>query len=311
MFYTRRMFGEGIKLPSANNADVGVLLAIMMAVGFAIAAPLLGVWEAVRGFAIEAVILGATFYIARRWLPWEDAARERIQHPRTELFIAGFGFAFFYFAWPYFSGALPPESMFLNGMFANILLGVMIVTSLLVFRYPGRAWGLRWPTGRELLVLVAVAIVAVGISQLAGSLLPQSEVWLDVGPARPFVPGSLLWHIGAATQNATSAPAVPLLTAVFLLSVIGQELYFRVYLQTRLAHIWPGRWALFWQAVLYWLVAFIPLFFLSGQQLQPSFLLTQAAVLTNGVLAGYFWRKTGSLPLLILLHILMFTRWGL
>jgi len=49
--------------------------------------------------------------------------------------------------------------------------------------------------------------------------------------------------------------------------------------------------------------------FANGYSLPFSLALTLA--LTNGVLAGYFWRKTGSLPLLILLNLLAFTRWGL
>jgi hypothetical protein len=55
---------------------------------------------------------------------------------------------------------------------------------------------------------------------------------------------------------------------------------------------------------------FTPMYlFANGYGLPHSLALTM--VLTNGVLAGYFWRKTGSLPLLIVLNLLAFTRWGL
>lgn len=309
LLYTYPMFGERTKLPNANNADVGILIAIMLAVAFAASWALLGFWEAVRGVAIEALILAVTFSIARQWLPWEDAPRERIQFAGPELFVAFFGFVFFYVAWPFFSGINDIEGSFINGMFSNALLGIMVVTSLIAFRHPRSAWGLRWPTGREALVALAIAAVTIGVSWLVGGILPQSEELLRVGPARPIVPGTLMWAIGGAA--ALGNPVLPILVFIFALSVIGQELFFRVFLQTRLAHFLPGRWALFVQAVLYYAIAFIPFYILTGGALENTFLLTQVAALSNGILAGYFWRKTGSLPLLVLLHVLAFSRWGL
>ena len=291
-----------------STADAGILIAVLLLAGFLIAWPLLGLWEAVRGFLAELVVLAAMFYIARQYLPWEDAPRERIASPKRELALAAVGFAVFFIAWPLLLPVGDVEALYLNLMFAAAALLAFTAAALLPFRYSLKAWGLRWPTGRELLVLLAVAAVGIGLSLLLGSLLPASEAPEMATPARPLMPGALLWSFWRSAAQDTSS--MGLVLGVFLLSVIGQELYFRVYLQARLAHYLPGRWALFAQAGLYFAASLLPLYLLDGG-LPPAFTLTQAAVLSNGVLAGYFWRKTGSLPLLVLLHLLAFVRWGL
>lgn len=296
-----------MKLPQLDNADAGALIAALFVLAFFVALAAFGPWEAVRGIAVEAAILGATFWVARQYLPWEDAPRERIQRPRWELILALFGFVLIFIAWPLWFRAGDTESLFLNVMLANAVLGAVVVAALLPFGYSPAGWGWRLPTLRELGVLVAVAAIAIGFSWVAGVALPPSEVANMVGPARPLLPGVVLWSFG----NSSSGDLLPMLIGIFALSVLGQELYFRIYLQPRLASYLPGRWALFVQAALYYAACMLPFFVLTNGALSPAFLLTQAAALSNGVLAGYFWRKTGSLPLLILLHVLAFARWGL
>src|SRR3990172_691948 len=292
---------KSLKLES--TADAGILIGVILLAGFLIAWPLLGLWEAVRGFLAGVVVLAAMFYIARQYLPWEDAPRERIASPKRELALALVGFAVFFIGWPLLLPVGDVGALYLNLVFATAALLAFTAAALLPFRYSLKAWGLRWPTRRELLVLLAVAAVGTGLSLLLGSLLPASEAPEMVTPARPLMPGALLWSFWRSAAQDTSS--IGLVLGGFLLSVIGQELYFRVYLQARLAHYLPGRWALFAQAALYFAASLLPLFLLvSG--LPPAFMLTQAAVLSNGVLAGYFWRKTGSLPLLVLLHLLGF-----
>ena len=291
-----------------NTADVGILMAALLLLGFAVSWPVLGLGEALRGFAVEAVVLGLAFYLARQYLPWEDAPRERIADPRLELVLGAIGFAAFFIAWPLLLPVEDAEGLFANLMYASAALLAFTAAALLPFRYGPRSWGLRWPTGRELLVLAAVAAVGSALSFLFGRVLPPSEAAALVDPARPLMPGVVLWNFEQAIAQGSALDLG--LVGVLLLSVIGQELFFRVYLQARLAQYLPGRWALFAQAALYFAGAFVPLYLLVGD-LPAAFLLTQAAVLSNGVLAGYFWRKTGSLSLLVLLHLLAFVRWGL
>jgi membrane protease YdiL (CAAX protease family) len=264
------------------NFDVSVVVGLLLAAGFVITFATVGPWEAVRNFAVEAVILGAAFWVARTYLPWEDAPRERIKKPVFELAAGLAAYALLVY------GAV----RLFNGQSAWALLaaGMLIpVAVLLALRYSAAAWGLRLPRGRDWAVLAVVAaLIVFAISRLADLFLPQGEV---PAPAEVTLPG---FAFGLAAV---------------VVAAILQELFFRVYLQPRLAAFLSGRWALFWQAVLYNLM-FTPMYlFANGYGLPYSLALTM--VLTNGVLAGYFWRKTGSLPLLILLHLLAFSRWGL
>lgn len=297
-----------MKLTRLDNADVGALIAVLFVLGFAVAWPLLGFWEAVRGFAVEAVILGASFWLARQYLPWEDAPRERIKNPRVELILGLLGFAAFFVVWPLLTPVEDSVSLFLNLLLAMAALGAFAVAAMLPLRYPLKAWGLRMPTLRELLVLIGVAVIAIGLSSVLGNALQASEASDMVGPRRPFLSGFLVLTMQSGPQLGGSSL---LILGTYLFSVLGQELFFRVYLQPRLAHYLPGRWALFVQAALFYAANLLPLYLLTGGDLPVTFALTQAVVLSNGVLAGYFWRKTGSLPLLILLHLLAFSRWGL
>lgn len=266
------------------NFDVTVAVAALLAVGFAITLATVGLWEAVRNFAVEAVILGATFWVARQYLPWEDAPRERVKHPRFELAAGLVAYALLvYGAVRMFSG---------QSAWALLAAGMLIpVAILLAHRYGAKAWGLVLPRTRDWGVLIVVAALVFGISRGADILLPQGEI---------PVPADM------ALQNFGVGGSV---LAALVLAAILEELFFRVYLQPRLAAYLSGRWALLWQAVLF-SAAYFPLFYIAnGYSLTYSAALTLA--LSNGILAGYFWRKTGSLPLLILLHLLAFSRWGL
>ena len=295
-----------------STADAGLLIAAVLLLGAAASWLTYGFAEALRGFVVEMIILGVTFYVARQYLPWEDAARERVKRPAIELLLGLAAVVVFFVVWPLFSHPQGIEDMFLQVMLSQAAVGAFAAALLISLRYSRQGWGLRWPTRRELLVTAGVGALVIGLSWLFGSLLQPSSVVDLVGPQRPLVPGTLLWSFWQA--RATAGSFLPFLLGVFLLGVIGQELFFRVFLQARLAHYLPGRWALFWQAALFAAANLLPLYIVTanaGSSLDPGFALTQAAVLSNGVLAGYFWRKTGSLPLLVLVSLLVFVRWGL
>jgi membrane protease YdiL (CAAX protease family) len=165
------------------------------------------------------------------------------------------------------------------------------IAVLLAHRYSAAAWGLRLPRVGDWVVLAVVAALVFGISRAADIFLPQGEI---AAPA------------AEALKNFTMGGS---LLAAAVLAAILEELFFRVYLQPRLAAFVSGRWALLWQSVLF-SAAYFPLYFCANRYSLP-YSVALSLALTNGVLAGYFWRKTGSLPLLILLHLVAFSRWGL
>lgn len=263
--------------------DTTVVVAALLAVGFAITWTTIGPGAALRGFAAELVILAVTFYIARQYLPWEDAPKERIKRPKTELLV---GLAA-YLIWV--AAAL---RLFRTGDPTLLLVaGILLPVGVLFWgRYSIRSWGLRVPQLRDAIVLAVVVAITFGLSRILGGVLPPSEV----------APTS------AVLNTFTFAGS---LVAALVIAAVLEELFFRVYLQPRLAAFLPGRWAMFVQALLY-SAAYLPLYLIgSGYPLPYSLALVM--VLSNGIMAGYFWRKTGNLPLLILLHLFAFSRYGL
>jgi membrane protease YdiL (CAAX protease family) len=272
--------------------DVTILVILLLVIGFLITFVTIGPNEALRGFAAEAVILAVTFYIARQFLPWEDAPKERIKRPKTELIIAlvAYGLLFLWAAVNFglFNLALPLTVM----QFLPIILLLIGPAVLLTWQYGSEAWGLRMPTGREFLVLGVIIALNIGLSQIFGSVLPTAE--FSEPQSNSFV--------------ATILSSAWLSALALILLALVSEIFFRVFLQTRLAAFQQGRWALFTQAIMF-NVAFLPYLLSAGHSFPLA--LAKTLVLSNGIMAGYFWRKTGSLLLLVLLSLFYFSRWGL
>lgn len=269
-----------------HNYDTSVVIAVLMAIGLAIALITVGPGVATRSFMAEAVILAVTFAVARQYLPWKDAPKERIKGPRRELIMGLVGYllvlvgvrAYFEdgFAWPWLAAAM-----------------LLPVVALVAAGYGPKSWGLRLPKPAEVGVLAVVILATYGLSRLLDTILPARE--LSGLPAVNLV---------ARAFTGVSSAAVVLVVAAAL-----EEIFFRVYLQPRLAAYLPGRWAVVVQAALY-SAAFLPLY-LIGNDYSLPYSIALVLVLTNGVMAGYFWRKTGNLWLLILLHLFAFSRYGL
>jgi membrane protease YdiL (CAAX protease family) len=274
------------------NFDVTIAVIVLLVIGFLITFFTIGPNEALRGFAAEAVILAVSFYIARQYLPWEDAPKERIKRPKTELIIAlvSYGLLLLWAMINYglVSVHLPEVAM----QFLPLILLLVGPAVLLTWQYGAKAWGLSMPSVRELLVLAVIIAINIGLSQLFGRLLPPRELAGAQGQA-----------LGEAIVNG----AVLAIVGVFVIAIVV-EIFFRVFLQTRLAAFQQGRWALFTQAALYSLTIF-PYLLSVGYPL--PYAIAKTMVLSNGIMAGYFWRKTGSLPLLVLLHVFAFWRIGL
>lgn len=267
--------------------DVTVVIAILFVAAFTITWLTIGPWEAVRGFAVEALIFAAMFWVARQYLPWEDAERERIKRPKLELALGLIGYVLLVWgATSFFSGGT-------RWLALGISLGLPVIV-MLASRYNLESWGLRWPTGKEWLVLLVVILINAVLGLVFSKLLPAGEL--------PVPAGADLAAGGAAGMVKT-------LVILLFIAAIPEELFFRVYLQNRLAAYIPGRWALFTQAILFSAIH-IPQQTI-GYHYPTAYIVASLFVVTNGIMAGYFWRKTGNLPLLILLHLFAFPRIGL
>lgn len=266
------------------NFDATIVVAVLLAIGFAVAWATVGRGEALRGFAAEAVILAVTFAVARQWLPWEDAPRERVKRPKTELTIGLIAYA----AW--LIGAV----MLFSGGRASLwlALGTLLPIGVMAWgRYGAVGWGLRISRAGDWLLVAVMSLAVFGMSRLLDLWLPSRELFEPAGAAL------LPYSIGGN---------VLLSRLIFIVLV---EFFFRVFLQPRLAAFLPGRWAVVAQAALY-SAAYLPLY-LIGNSYPLPYAIALTLVLSNGILAGYLYRKTGSLPLLILLHLFAFPRYGL
>jgi membrane protease YdiL (CAAX protease family) len=281
-----------------RNYDTSVVIGVMLAVGLLIAWVNVGPGAALRSFLAEAMILAATFAVARQYLPWKDAPKDRLRGPRRELTIGLVGYALLLMgAVAYYRGQLA---------WPWLAVGLILpLVTMIAAGYSRRAWGLRMPKPAEVGVLAVVILATYGLSRLLGAALPMREA---PAPQLFHFFGADLWMVAGELVERLSSSLRTGIAVVIAVTAL-EEIFFRVYLQPRLAAYLPGRWALFVQAVLY-SAAFLPLY-LIGSSYPAPYAFALVLVLTNGVMAGYFWRKTGNLWLLILLHLFAFPRYGL
>jgi membrane protease YdiL (CAAX protease family) len=271
----------------------GVIFAILLAyaAGFVLTALSAGPRQALRDFAAEGLILFLWLLAVRLLLPRQPVIEVPVRRPRPELAaglaavpVLAAGAALYYLGQPRF-------------IYFNLALIYTLPLVILAMQPDRRlAFGLRMPSGRAWLALLAVIAINIALGINLGSLLPPGEL------ATP--PGSDL------AGQLTSAPQILLLLAQLVVrAALPEELFFRVYLQPRLSRFMPAGWAILLQALLFSAVH-LPQALIRGADSWPLGL-AGVFMLANGLIAGCFWRRTRSLPLLILLHVFAFPRIGL
>lgn len=250
-----------------------------------------GPWEAVRRTVVTGGIVIAWIGISTLILKNETIPEPaRVRRPRLELvwvlltilviaILATFAYL----------GVLENARL----LFFVVLYGSPVLLYL-TMRYPLRSIGLVWPTKRGWLALLAVVAVNV-MAAILFRLLPPGE-------AEP-VPAADL-----ANQITGPGSVLVLLAALIFQAALPEELLFRVTLQPRLAKLIPIGWAILIQALLFG-AGHLP------QQLirnQEPFMLAAAYLMTidNGIIGGYLWYRTRSLPLLLVLHLFAYPRFG-
>jgi membrane protease YdiL (CAAX protease family) len=275
--------------PFPFRGPVSALLACFYLLGFGVVWYTLGPWEAVRRFAVEGVILILWLGAAHLLLKDEPARDAPVKKPRLELILALLGLpALAGLAVVYFNGA---RWLRYVPLAALIPLFVMIPLG-----YRGSAFGLKGASRRAWAALLVILLINWTVGPLLGAVLPEGEF------AEP--PGADL------SQGLTGPAAVVILLVQFLvLTAIPEELYFRVFLQTRLARFAPLGWAILLQA-LFFSAIHIPQQALSYHY-PWALIAAEALSVNNGIIGGYFWRRTRSLPLLLILHLFAYPRIGL
>jgi membrane protease YdiL (CAAX protease family) len=206
---------------------------------------------------------------------------------------------------------------------AVVTAALIVMTALATVSYLGLA-----DLPRAIYYLVSIGTVLV-VCLVSGYSL--SDLGLRIGPARAwlalaivislnivfaigfqFVPaGEGITPPGSDLASELRGPlaVLMLLGGLVVRAALPEELVLRVGMQPRLAAFFGIGWAIVLQAILF-SAGHLP------QQLAGygrPLLLSMAYVLPieNGLIAGYLWYRSKSLPLLLVLHVLAFIRFGI
>ena len=269
-----------------------MVIVLLYAIAGVIVAWQVGPWTAVRQVIINGLIVLAWLWSAHKILADEAIpALPPIRQPAAELV---YGFAIWClavaFAALWYAGVtwVPPTSV-------PVLMVGGVLALFLIRRYPPSALGLTKPTRRGWLAVTAVILVNFAAGALF-QILPR-----DVQEAS---------YAGDMAQQITGIGSVVLiLLGLLLKAAIPEELLLRVTLQPRLAQFVSLGWAILLQAALF-STAHLPQH-LIGYQEPPLLALASLLPLDNGLIAGYLWHRTRSLPLLLLAHLFAFPRFGI
>lgn len=273
--------------------DVVVTVVVFYVIAALIIGIQIGPWQAVRSVGLNGLIVLAWLLSAHRLLRNQPAPdEEAIRYPRSELAV-GLGILAVVVLWIINAQmrwlALPDWSLYAvwYGSLALLFVGL---------RYFPHALGLRWPSRRGWLTLLAAVAINAVVGALA-QLLPQGEMEQAVGS-------------GDLSQQIVG-PWVVILLIVGLLfrAALPEEWLLRVTLQPRLARFMPLGWAILIQALLFSMGHLPQKLMQNGLPLPLAIAYT--LTLDNGLLAGYLWKRERSLPLLLLLHLFAFPRFGL
>ena len=252
---------------------------------------LVGTWEAVRHAAVNGLLALGWLFALRRILGTAPIPElPAIKRPALELVL--------------------------------LLLALLAMAWLAAIRYGGQVERPAW-----LYYAVSYGVIlgififsGYGVKGL-GLILPRREAWLGVGAVVGLnVVAALLFAIlpdgeaadlpaqDLAQQLSTPLSVLILFVGLLFRAALPEELVLRVGIQPRLARFVPVGWAIVVQALLFSAGHFPQQFIAYGR----PFLLSVAYLLpiANGLLAGYLWYRTRSLPLLLLVHLFAFPRFG-
>ena len=251
-----------------------------------------GLWEMVRHVVVNGAVVMAWLWSARtilRDVPVPET--EPIRHPALELawLLAGLALAIGLAANAY-GGWLPlPRWLYYLATYG------LVLTLWAGLRYPVRSLGIAWPPRRAWLALLAAVVVNIGAAILF-QILPPGE-------------GATVPQADLANQITGPLSVVVLVVGLVFRAALPEELLLRVGLQPRLAQFMPVGWAILVQALLF-SAGHLPQRLILYQE-SPLLSLGYLMAVDNGLIGGYLWYRTRSLPLLLLLHVFVYPRFGI
>ncbi len=272
--------------------DVIVAIVALYSAAFVIVLTQVGLWTATRQVFGDGLIVCLWLWVAHMLLGGAASEQTTIRKPRLELLLGLVGLmvmglivSAFYLHW-FQSGGV--------GWLVEYLLPIGVLFAL---RYDRRALGWQNASRRAwlavLLIILTNVIVGVGL----GRLLPSSEF---AGQA------------GIDVSQGINGPldVIAAIAQLLIVAAIPEELYFRIFMQPRLGRYMPIGWAILAQALLFSALHLPQQLFALGNPLPLALAFT---VLTpaNGLVGGYLRWRTQSLPLLAVLHLFAYPRFGL
>jgi len=279
-------------IPSPFTKEIVLTIGVVYTIAGIILYQQVGVWEMIRHVIVNGVMV-FTWLWSAHWILRKTSLPQptTIRYPVAELawvltsLILLMGYAANKYAgWV----ALPTWVYYL--LVYGTVLGIFVG-----LRNPIKNMGLTWPTKSGWLAVMAVILINFAAGVLF-QLLPPGEA-ISV-PAHDL-----------ASQIAGPLSIFVLVAGLLFRAALPEELFFRVTLQPRLARFLPIGWAILLQAMLF-MTAHLPQQVINYQR---PLILALGYVLTvdNGLIGGYLWYRTRSLPLLIILHLLAYPRFGI
>ncbi len=278
-----------------SNQVFSIQVIILIGAAYTISAFILlvevGPWESIRQAVMNGLLVAAWLIAARKILGDETLPQDILfRKPAHELWLLLAALlGMMVIATGRYLGLIDPPP------FAFLLISVGTIMLIhLLFRYPIETLGLQMPSKRAWLALITIILINIFYAGLY-QLLPNGE-------------GSVPPTADLATELTGPSSVLLLMGGLLLRAALPEELVLRVGIQPRLARYMSVGFAILVQAALF-SIGHLP------QQLfrydRPLILaIAYLLPIENGLIAGYLWYRTRSLPLLLILHLFAFPRFG-